>query len=522
MKRSCACSKRARSRSTNSTRSLRASAPSRSSSAASRCPIARGDAGARHRRGRLRRRVLRVERRRERRAGAALPRRRRDRHRQQRDVPAWRRTCRSSCRRSTRTRCEPATDLSGRELHGDRACRSASRRSSAPPACAAFALRRIKRSAAPAAPASKRSTSRSAWNSPARAERRLALRRADLSQRDPASRLVRRARRQRRGAARSSKRRARSSAWPDLHVAATTRARSGALRAQRSRVRRNRARRPTSPSSRKAFENAPGIVFHGQGIVTPRDVEGEDRVHVGRLRAEGDSTRVTSSCGSWATRRARAPRPTACRSSSCSSSAGASPRCAPRHRTATHEVSSLKRSFRSSADRRSRRRSCARSQPRACSRRARAAHRRSWSARALGRAPEPYATDSLLGLLGPTRGGPNRDLLLSCGESIACAIFAELLTSWGADAQAMTGGAGRHPHRRQFRRREDPARRPGQRQPAARTRRSSPSSRASRARRPSGAVTTLGRGGSDLDRDRARRRARLAKRSRSSPTSAAS
>ena len=59
---------------------------------------------------------------------------------------------------------------------------------------------------------------------------------------------------------------------------------------------------------------------------------------------------------------------------------------------------------------------------------------------ALGRTPEPYATDSLLGLLGPSRGGPNRDLLISCGEAIACAIFAELLTSWGADAQAMTGG----------------------------------------------------------------------------------
>ena len=58
---------------------------------------------------------------------------------------------------------------------------------------------------------------------------------------------------------------------------------------------------------------------------------------------------------------------------------------------------------------------------------------------ALGRVPDPYATDSLLALLGPTRGGANRDLLLSCGESIACAIFAELLTSWGADAQAMTG-----------------------------------------------------------------------------------
>ncbi len=59
---------------------------------------------------------------------------------------------------------------------------------------------------------------------------------------------------------------------------------------------------------------------------------------------------------------------------------------------------------------------------------------------ALGRTPDPYATDSLLALLGPSRGGANRDLLVSCGEAIACAVFAELLTSWGADAQAMTGG----------------------------------------------------------------------------------
>ncbi len=58
---------------------------------------------------------------------------------------------------------------------------------------------------------------------------------------------------------------------------------------------------------------------------------------------------------------------------------------------------------------------------------------------AIGRAPDPYATDSLLAMLGPSRGGPNRDLLLSCGEALACAVFAELLTSWGADAQAMTG-----------------------------------------------------------------------------------
>lgn len=33
-----------------------------------------------------------------------------------------------------------------------------------------------------------------------------------------------------------------------------------------------------------AFERAPGIVFHRDGIVTPRDVEGTDLVHVARLR----------------------------------------------------------------------------------------------------------------------------------------------------------------------------------------------------------------------------------------------
>jgi aspartate kinase len=58
---------------------------------------------------------------------------------------------------------------------------------------------------------------------------------------------------------------------------------------------------------------------------------------------------------------------------------------------------------------------------------------------AIGRAPEPYATDSLAGLLGPIRSGPNRDLLLACGETISCAVFAELLTSLGFPAQAMTG-----------------------------------------------------------------------------------
>ena len=37
----------------------------------------------------------------------------------------------------------------------------------------------------------------------------------------------------------------------------------------------------------EAFERAHGVVFHSQGVVTPRDVEGTDFVHVARLRDEG-------------------------------------------------------------------------------------------------------------------------------------------------------------------------------------------------------------------------------------------
>ena len=59
---------------------------------------------------------------------------------------------------------------------------------------------------------------------------------------------------------------------------------------------------------------------------------------------------------------------------------------------------------------------------------------------AMGRAPDAYATDTLLSLIGPVRGGPNRDLLLAVGEMIAASVFAELLTSLGFRAQAMTGG----------------------------------------------------------------------------------
>ncbi len=40
-----------------------------------------------------------------------------------------------------------------------------------------------------------------------------------------------------------------------------------------------------------ALQSASGVVFHREGIVTPRDVEGTDEVHVARLRAEEDGSK---------------------------------------------------------------------------------------------------------------------------------------------------------------------------------------------------------------------------------------
>lgn len=48
--------------------------------------------------------------------------------------------------------------------------------------------------------------------------------------------------------------------------------------------------RPTTVDAlREAFANADGIVFHPDGVVTPRDAEGGDAVHVARLRGEDGS-----------------------------------------------------------------------------------------------------------------------------------------------------------------------------------------------------------------------------------------
>ncbi len=58
---------------------------------------------------------------------------------------------------------------------------------------------------------------------------------------------------------------------------------------------------------------------------------------------------------------------------------------------------------------------------------------------AMGRAADPYSTDALLALVGQEKGSRNGDLLLACGETIACVVLAQLLIERGADAVALTG-----------------------------------------------------------------------------------
>lgn len=58
---------------------------------------------------------------------------------------------------------------------------------------------------------------------------------------------------------------------------------------------------------------------------------------------------------------------------------------------------------------------------------------------AMGRAPDPYATDTLLSLVSGSPGSGSTDVLLAAGEMIAAAVFAEELTQAGVAATALTG-----------------------------------------------------------------------------------
>lgn len=61
---------------------------------------------------------------------------------------------------------------------------------------------------------------------------------------------------------------------------------------------------------------------------------------------------------------------------------------------------------------------------------------------AMGRHPEPYATDSLLGLVKPhadQHDAREADLLAACGEIIACVVVSHFLRSRGIPASAFSG-----------------------------------------------------------------------------------
>ncbi len=77
---------------------------------------------------------------------------------------------------------------------------------------------------------------------------------------------------------------------PELHVAATA-VRVPVRYAHSEAVFFEPDRETSVAELAAALECAAGVVYHGAGVVTPRDVEGQDLVHVARLRAEAGSRR---------------------------------------------------------------------------------------------------------------------------------------------------------------------------------------------------------------------------------------
>jgi aspartate-semialdehyde dehydrogenase len=77
---------------------------------------------------------------------------------------------------------------------------------------------------------------------------------------------------------------------PRLHVAATS-VRVPVRTAHSAAVFVETERDTDAGDLSRAFADASGVAFHPRGIVTPRDVEGSDLVHVARLRSESGSRR---------------------------------------------------------------------------------------------------------------------------------------------------------------------------------------------------------------------------------------
>lgn len=59
---------------------------------------------------------------------------------------------------------------------------------------------------------------------------------------------------------------------------------------------------------------------------------------------------------------------------------------------------------------------------------------------AMGRAPQPYATDTLLSLAGGRTGTHNADVAAACGELLSAAVFASALEAQNIPAVALSGG----------------------------------------------------------------------------------
>jgi len=79
---------------------------------------------------------------------------------------------------------------------------------------------------------------------------------------------------------------------PDLAMAATT-VRVPVMRAHSESVFFETARPTSVRELHDALRDAPGVVLHEHGIVTPRDVEDTDLVHVARVRPEPDDATGT-------------------------------------------------------------------------------------------------------------------------------------------------------------------------------------------------------------------------------------
>jgi aspartate-semialdehyde dehydrogenase len=82
---------------------------------------------------------------------------------------------------------------------------------------------------------------------------------------------------------------------PELHVSVTA-VRVPVLTAHSEAVFLETQRRTSAEELAEAFSDAPGVVFHRSGIVTPREVEGSDDVHVARLRSEEDDRHFALWC----------------------------------------------------------------------------------------------------------------------------------------------------------------------------------------------------------------------------------